>query len=634
MASLLNIGVTGLNAAQAGLVTTSHNIANASTPGFSRQSIVQSTQNPMFTGAGFFGQGTQVETVKRMYNAYLTQQVLSADTRRAQFDSYENQITQIDNMLADTNVGLSPAMQDFFQAVQDMAANPSNIPARQSMISTGESLVSRFHFLDQRLTEIRDGVEKDIEATVGEVNSLGVQIANINEQIRQAQATGTNQAPNDLLDQRDVLISDLNQLIRVSTVPERDGTLSIFIGSGQPLVIGIIPSQIQATPYASDPQRLGISLVTGAGNTVSIPESLLDGGKLGGLLEFRSASLDSAQNQLGLVALGLAETLNAQHHLGQDLYGNLGGDFFQAPVPNVIPSGSVGVSVADVSSMTASDYQITNNGAGNYTVVRLSDGQVMLNAAPLPATIDGLDLTAGALAAGASATIRPTRYAARDLALDPALANDPRLIAAATPVVVDAALTNIGTAQVTGLTVNSTTGLPLAGNITLTFDAANNQFNVTGGIPATLAFDPITQAGGASFTLTSADLTFTITGTPTDGDTFNLTPTTAGVSDNRNAVLIGGLQLAKTLLGGTASYQSTYSQLVSGVGNKTREVQVNGAAQATLVEQATTMRDSVSAVNLDEEAANLIRYQQAYQAAAKVMTIASTLFDEVLALGR
>lgn len=634
MASLLNIGITGLNAAQAGLVTTSHNIANAATPGFSRQTTIQTTQEPMFTGAGFFGQGTRVETVKRIYSEYLTQQVLSADTRRAQFDSYADQVAQIDNLLADTSVGLSPALQDFFKAVQDTAANPASIPARQSMISTAQSLVSRFQTLDQRLTEIRDGTEKQIEATVGEINSFAQQIADINQRIVLAQSSGTGQAANDLLDQRDVLISDLNQLTRVSTLAESDGSIAVFIGSGQPLVIGSHPSQLQTAPYASDSTRLGVNLVTSSGNSVGIPESLLDGGKLGGLLSFRANSLDSAQNQLGLVALGLAESMNAQHRLGQDLYGNLGGDFFAAPAPTVVPGGAVNVSVTSVAGLTASDYHITNNGGGNFTVTRLTDGQVLLNAAPLPASIDGLGITAGSLAVGATATIQPTRNAARDIAVAAAVALDPRLIAAAAPVVVNTALANTGTGQVTGLTVNSTTGLPLAGDITLTFDAATKTFNVSGATPASLAFDPATQANGVSFTLGSVDLTFSITGTPADGDSFTLTTTTAGVSDNRNAVLLGALQTAKTMLGGTASYQSTYSQLVSQVGNKTREVQVNRDAQASLLEQAKTQRDSVSGVNLDEEAANLIRYQQAYQAAAKVMTIASTLFDEVLAIGR
>lgn len=631
---LLNIGVTGLNAAQAGLVTTGHNISNASVDGFSRQAIVQGTNNPMFTGLGFFGQGTRVETVKRIYSEHLTQQVLSTDTRRAQFDSYAAQISQIDNLLADTDVGLSPALQDFFKAVQDMAANPGNIPGRQSMISTGEALVSRFQFLDQRLSEIRDGVEAEIATTVLEINSFAGQIADINQRIALARAGGAGQSPNDLLDQRDQLIHELNQLTRVTTIPESDGSVSVFVGSGQPLVVGVRASELQTAPSTSDPRRLAVNLLAPGGATIVIPESLLDGGKLGGLLSFRSEALDSAQNQLGLVAIGIAETFNAQHRLGQDLTGNMGGDFFVAPQPSVFPSGAVNVAVSDASSLTASDYQITNEGGGNYTLVRISDGQVLVNAAPLPASVDGLAITAGALAVGDSAYIQPTRTAARDMALSASVANDPRLIAAAAPVVANATLVNTGTGKLSAVTVNSTTGLPLGGNITFTFNAATNTFSVAGGTPASLAFNPSTQSNGASFTLTSADVSFTFSGVPADGDTFSLTPTTGGISDNRNAILLGALQTAKTLMGGTASYQSVYSRLVTDVGNKTRSAQVNRDAQASLLEQATAARDSVSAVNLDEEAANLIRYQQAYQAAAKVMGIAAVLFDEVLAIGR
>jgi flagellar hook-associated protein 1 FlgK len=252
----------------------------------------------------------------------------------------------------------------------------------------------------------------------------------------------------------------------------------------------------------------------------------------------------------------------------------------------------------------------------------------------LPASVDGLGITAGTLAVGDTATILPTRNAARDIAIASALANDPRLIAAAAPVVVNTTLTNSGTGQLTGLAVNSTTGLPLGGPVTFTFDAATNTFAVSGGAPASLAFDPAADANGKSFTLSSADLSFTFSGTPADGDTFTLTATTGGVSDNRNGVLLGALQTGKTLLGGTASYQSVYSRLVSDVGSRTREAQVNRDAQTSLLEQATAARDSVSGVNLDEEAANLIRYQQAYQAAAKVMSISSLLFDEVLAIAR
>ncbi|MDY0013318.1 MAG: flagellar hook-associated protein FlgK [Rhodocyclaceae bacterium] len=632
---LLNIGITGLNAAQAGLVTTSHNISNASVEGYSRQSIVQTTNTPMFTGAGFFGQGTRVETVKRAYNEYLTQQLLGAGTQQASLASYEAQISQINNLLADSSVGLSPALQGFFQAVQDVSANPASIPARQSMISTAESLVSRFQYLDGRLDEIRDGVEQQISSSVTEINSYAGQIADINKRIALAQVGGTSQQANDLLDQRDQLISELNQLVRVSTIPADDGSLSVFVGSGQPLVIGGQASTLAATPYAFDSSRLGISLVAPTGVTVQVPESLLDGGKLGGLLAFRRESLDGAQNQLGLVAVGLAETFNAQHRVGQDLDGNLGGDFFTPPQPTVLAQAGTttaapGVQFGNVAELTGDDYTLTfTDAVGGYTLRRNADGVAVL------AADVGLVITPpGASVVGDGFTIQPTRAAAGDLALSPQLAGNPRLIAAAAPVISAASLANTGSATLTGLTVNSTTGLPLAGDITLTFDASTNTFSVSGGAPASLSFDPITQANGASFTLTSADVSFTLSGVPANGDTFTLSANAGGVSDNRNAVLLGKLQLGKTMLGGTASYQSVYSSLVAEVGSKTREVQVNGAAQATLLEQATAARDSLSAVNLDEEAANLIRYQQAYQAAARVMSISSTLFDEVLAIGR
>lgn len=561
---LLNIGSTGLNAAQAALVTTSHNISNASVAGYSRQSIVQTTNTPMFTGAGFFGQGTRVETVKRAYNEYLTQQLLGAGTQQAALSTYEAQISQIDNLLADSTVGLSPALQDFFKAVQDVSSSPASVPARQSMISTAQSLVSRFQYLDSRLTEIRQGVEQQIDSSVQEINSYAKQIADMNNRISLARVGGASQQPNDLLDQRDQLISELNQLVRVTTISSDDGSLSVFIGSGQPLVVGVQASTLKATPTPGDPQRLAISLVAPGGVTVQVPETLVDGGKLGGLLAFRSQSLDSAQDQLGQIALDLASTFNAQHALGQDLNGVLGTDFFSFSVTPSTP-----------------------------------------------------------------------RSAAGNLRISSAIAGDPSLVAVAAPVVAAATLSNTGRATLTDLTVTSTTGLPLGGAITLAFDDGPPPvLNVSGAVTATLAYDPATQSNGVSFTLANPDLSFKFSGVPADGDSFTISANSGGVSDNRNGVLLGALQLKKTMLGGTASYQSAYSRLVSEVGNKTREVQVNGAAQATLLEQAQSARDSLSAVNLDEEAANLIRFQQAYQAAARVMSVASTLFDEVLAIGR
>jgi flagellar hook-associated protein 1 FlgK len=325
--STLSIGVTGLNAAMVGLTTTSHNIANQSTPGYNRQVIVQEANIPVLTGSGFLGQGANVETVKRVYDQFLSRQVLSAQTGAAEMDSYLKQISQIDSVLADATSGLGSALTGFFSGVQTVAANPSSIPARQSMLSTAQSLVARFQSLNQRLTEIRDGINSQISSEVSSITNLASQIADINQRIIVAQAGSQTQQPNDLLDQRDQMIADLNKAVRVTTVNQSDGTINVFFGNGQPLVVGVDSFALSAVADAADPERLVVVMQAPGGTTVQVPESQIAGGNLGGLIGFRSESLDSAQNALGRVAIALTQTFNNQHQLGQDLTGALGGDF-------------------------------------------------------------------------------------------------------------------------------------------------------------------------------------------------------------------------------------------------------------------------------------------------------------------
>ena len=361
-ASLFSIGLTGLNAAQAGLQTTSHNISNAGTAGYSRQRIEQSTNPAMFTGAGFFGEGTRVDTVKRAYNNFLTNQVLAADTRFNEYDTFATEIGQIDNMLSDPTVGLSPALADFFSGVQEVAANPASIPARQSMLSTGESLVARFHNLSDRLNEIRSGIEGQIKETVSQIGTYAVNIAEVNDKITVAQQAGASQPANDLLDTRDRLVKELNQLVRVSTHTDADGTMSVFIGTGQPLVIGTHPTRLEALPSVADQSRLDVNILTQNGGAIAIPESLMGGGKLGGLLNMRASALDSAQNQIGLLAVGMSTAFNAQHQLGQDLNGKLGTDFFTTPSVSVqryanATTSMPDVQYGDVSKLVGEDYR-------------------------------------------------------------------------------------------------------------------------------------------------------------------------------------------------------------------------------------------------------------------------------------
>lgn len=636
--SILNIGVSGLQVAQAGLLTSGHNIANAATPGFTRQQTLQTTNVPQFTGAGFFGQGANVESVRRVYSQFLSAQVLSAQTTQAELDAYSLQVQQIDNVLADPSAGLSPALQDFFKSVSELSANPSSIPARQAMISGAQALVARFLGLDQRFAEIREGVNAQIQSSVAGINSYAQQIAALNERIVLVQAGSLAQPPNDLLDQRDQLIAELNKQVRVTSTTQADGSLNAFIGNGQALVVGQHAYDLQAVAALDDGQRIDVALVGPGGSALRLPDRLLSGGALGGLLAFRRESLDPAQDSLGRVAVVLAQTFNDQHRLGQDLAGALGGNFFSAPAaPSVLASNSntgasvVSASISDVNALQASDYRLSYNGGGNYTLTRLADNVTLVNAAPLPPAVDGMALSvAPPPALNDSFLIRPVRGGARDIGV---ALSDVRSIATAGPLRTTAANGNAGTGKISAGEVTSTTGLPLAGAITVTFDAANDRFVLTGAETGTLAYDPTTQSAGASFSLAAGGFSFSISGVPVDGDQFVIARNAAGVSDNRNALALGQLQ-TRNLVGGLASYQSAYSQTVSQVGNKTRQIQVTLTAQENVVKQAQDAQQSLSGVNLDEEAANLMRYQQAYQAAGKMIELAGKLFDEILALAR
>lgn len=545
---IFGIGLSGLNAAQAGLLTTGHNISNAATPGYSRQEVVQASAIPLMSGGSFIGEGTEVSTVRRTYSDFLGTQALHAETMSSQLDTYHAQISQIDNILADPAAGLSPALQGFFGTVQDLSSHPDSRVARQVVLDSAESLVARFHTLDGRIDEIRQGVNGAIGAGVVAINSHAQQIARLNENILQLQNSAGAQPPNDLLDQRDALVAELNREVRATVVKQNDGSYSVFIGQGQALVMGSQAHALATTTSAAAPDRVQVGYVSN-GNIVPLQEQSLQGGKLGGVLAFRSETLDSVSSQLDQIAVGLVTSFNAQHQLGQDFNGNPGGVFFA--------SGS--------------------SSAKNIAVA-------ITNAAEI----------------AAAAPVRTARGSA-----------------------------NTGTGSISAGSVNP--GLPwnthLQQAVTITFTSAT-RFDVSGtgtGNPTGLSY---TAGQDISFN----GWTIQIAGVPAGGDSFSVGPNSGGSGDSRNALLLGALQTQKTV-GGNASYQSAYAQLVGQVGSKTRELAVTSAAQTALATRVNQAQDAVSGVNLDEEAAGLLRYQQAYQASAKVLQIAGRLFDDILNLG-
>ncbi len=641
--NILSIGQSALAAAQIGISVTGHNIANASTLGYSRQVVIQGAAPAQNFGFGYVGSGVDVNNVQRMYSDFQASQVRTSQTTQSGFSSYYTQISQIDNMLANTTSGISPTLQDFFKGVQGLSANPTSAASRQASLSSANALTSRFQSMGAQLDQMGQGVNTQITSSVGTINSFSTQIAQLNQSIVLAQgATAAGQPPNDLMDQRDQLVMDLSKQVKATVVKQYDGQYNVFIGNGQPLVVGGQTYQLSTAISPTDPSRTEVAYKSN-GNTAILSGSALTGGALGGLLDFRSQSLDPAKNALGRVAIGLATTFNAQHRLGQDLNGNPGGDFFAVGTPAVAAStnntgtGTLTASISNVSALTTSDYTVKYNGTG-YQVTRMSDG-VVTPLTTSPQTVDGVDFTtAGVPATGDSFLVRPTVNGASALAVK---ITDPSLIAAAAPIVTAAPTTNTGSGQISAGSVDAGyLGSPLAASVTLTYAAgqltgfpATQAVTVTNnGIPTIYpAGTPVSYTAGA--TISFGGMSMVISGTPANADTFTVGPNTGGTGDNRNALLLGALQTTNTLVGGTTNYQDAFAQLVATVGNKTNELKVTSDAETQTLSNLTQAQQSLSGVNLDEEASNLLRYQQAYQAAGKVMQIASQLFSTLLTIG-
>jgi flagellar hook-associated protein 1 FlgK len=474
--------------------------------------------------------------------------------------------------------------------------------------------------------------------------------------------------PNDLLDQRDYLVGELSKLTKVSVT--KDGNnYSIFIGNGQPMVVGSTVSKLQAVTSPTDSSEVAVGLVTSTG-TIRLADNSLPGGKLGGLLEFRATTLTNAQNELGRIALGLAMSFNDQHKLGMDQTGAMGGNFFSMapPVVNMntlnTGDGMIAASVTDASLLKASDYKLVYDGT-NYTVTRMRDN-VQVSSIPGPGfpvdgiTVEGVNiaLASGTMAAGDNFIVKPTVNAASSISV---LVTDTLNIAAAAPIAAETPTSNAGSGAINSATVDKHF-LPSMATppIDLYYDAATKTLNDSTASPQTgFAFPvkvtvngtstiypagtPVPYTAGATITFGAAlpgpppdvgGMSVKIGGMPAQGDKFTVSANSSLSGDNRNMVLLAGLQTANTLMDGTTTYQGALAQLVSSVGNKTHELEVGKNAQGNLVTQLRQAQDADSGVNLDEEGANMLRYQQAYMAAGKVMQAVKEMFDLLMSLGR
>ncbi len=621
MSGMFSIGVSALQANQKVLTTTGHNISNVNTEGFSRQRVTLTERPPQYMGAGFVGKGVDVASIERMGSEFLTANVRSNTSGAALAAAFANLSGQVDALLSDGT--LTPALERFFNALQDVNNDPSSTPARLVLLNSAETLVNRFQELGDRLATMSRDVNQDIVAKVGKLNSMSESLAGLNRQIAQQTGLGQGALPNDLLDQRDMLLKDMAKLVNLNVVPQGDGSVNVFIGNGQPIVTGGNAVPLAAVANPLDGSRMEVALR--AGGTVSLISSSITGGELAGALEFRDQVLDPARNGIGRLAAVMVETYNAQHGQGVDLRGALGGDLFargDAAVSGATTNtGSVSVALdpASLDALTLSDYRLTHDGT-NFSLQRLDNGTVRTLSGAGPFTVDGMTITVGAApAAGDAYLIQPTKYVTRSMAVT---ISDPLALAFASPVKSSASPTNIGDAKISSPTVLDATDGALQTSTQIVFNDPPTTYQIDGTGPL------IPYASGNN--VDANGWRVQITGSPAAGDVYTVEANANGRGDNANGLLLLGLRSTEFMDGGTATYQEAYTQLLGQIGARTQQAQISRDALKVQLENAEAARDEIAGVNLDEEAANLVRYQQSYQGAAQVIAVADAMFQALL----
>ena len=639
--SLLNIGATGLQVANINLQVTGNNIANANTPGYSRQEAVQTENIPLYAGVGYLGQGANVTTVKRIYDQFLTAQVQSGQAATSSADQLNSLVSGLSQYMSDSNSGLSSALTSFFNGADGLTSNPSSTTARQVFLNAAAGLQSRFNSIAGQLTSLSGQVNTQVQTQISSVNSVAQQIAGLNDQIAKAEAS-TGQPANDLRDQRDQLVQTLNKSIKASVVQTGDGQYNIYVGNGQALVQGNQSYQLAAVPSQYDPTQLSVGYKSPAG-TVNIDDSQLGGGALGGLLDFRRNTLIPAQNSLGKLAAAVSADVNAQNNLGMDANGKMGTNLFSVAGPTVAASSNntgsatVTASITNANAGQGYDYQIKYQG-GAYTVSHYPDGSASVTVTSWPTTIDGVTMNlSGTMNSGDSFLVRPPANAASSMQT---LTTDYHNVAAATPVVLNQGSNNTGSATVSSIGVDSTyAGAPLTSPVNLTYSSAvgGSLSGFPGSVTVNVNGTNTTYSGGTAPYTQGATYSFngvqlTLSGTPANNDTFAVSANTANSTDGGNASALAKLRNATLLDGGTTSIGSSWNNLVTKVGVQANTASSNLTSQKALLASSQQQQSSVSGVSLDDEAMNLMKYQQAYQASAKVMQTANTLFDSLLSI--
>jgi len=635
MSDLLNIGTRALVANQIALQTTGNNIANVNTAGYSRQSVSLKTVQGQFTGGGYIGNGVGVETIQRNYSAFLTRQSTMASATSSADATRSDYLTQLQNIFPGGNAGLGASISDMLNSFSDVANAPTDLTARTVALTRVDETAARVRSASQSLDDLQQGVTQALGQKVVTINSLAQSIADVNGQIALAQGAG--QPPNDLLDKRDQLVRNLNQYVQTSSIAADDGSVGIFIGGSQALVLGTAVSKLSIQPNDGtfgDTSKSKLVLDRN-GASVTMDENTLGGGEVSGLLRFQNNDMVEGRNLLGRLSTAINTSMNNQHKLGLDLDGNQGGNLF-TPLAftnkNVLPavantsSASLALSINDTTKLIASDYEVDFNSATTGTITRRSDGVVTTfdSTATNPVVLDGLNIAlSGAANAGDKFLIKPFNTSANNLT---SAFSSPRALAVASPVAGSAGVTNQGSMQLVNLTARS---VPAPAAVTLSFDGTGNYTRSDTGA-TTYPYTPGQVIEYDTTTPGATGWSLTLNGAPKAGDTFTVQAQPAANSklNAGNAMALAGLRDATMFDGGPMT--DGYAGMIAQIGTRTQSAINAATVSKSIATNLETARTGVAGVNLDEEAAKLLQYQQAYQGAAKMIQIAQTIFTSLM----
>lgn len=621
MSSVLSTGTNALLAFQRALATTSHNVANINTPGYSRQKVDFATADPQNFGYGDVGNGTRIVDIRRTADQLAISRLLDSSGELARLKQLSTMADRVDALFSDTATNVSGVWSNFFDSVSGLSSNASGSADRQNVLDSANTLANRFQQLNNSLNTLNSEVNNGLTAAATEINRLAAEIAQINGVIGSNAATA---AP-DLLDRRDQLIANLVGYTGGTAVAQDGGTLNVYTAGGQALVVGTTASNVTTVTDPYQPERLQLALQTQGGKITLDPKQL--GGQVGGMLEFRDTVLTPAQAELGKLAVGLATTFNETHRNGVDLYGNMGGDLFNIGSPRVTGNtsntgtASITASYGDLSSLDAQNIVLKYDGT-QWLAMRSDTGASVAmtgtGTATDPLKINGVELVvSGTPATNDRFLLQPTAGVAGSIGV--AITDTSRLAAAA-PIKGSAALANTGTGKLSDVKVADASNANLRNPAAIVFTSAT-EYTIDGNGPFTYTAGQAITANGWSFVLDGA---------PKTGDTFNITPTPVGSSDNSNALALAKVEDAKAFNAGTITLNGALGGLTTQVGAAARAAEYSLDAQQVITDQAQSARDSISGVNLDEEAADMLRLQQAYQAASQLISTADTMFQTIL----